>query len=223
MGRKNDVPRTRKNNVKLLWVERQWLLQNIWSEANIECPSRSTRCRIVRETARVKTAEITPPISETHNQKRLEFAEKYEKQDFSEVVLSVSAGQPWMAPRALLEAIYWTIYPPPPIYGVMFRAGVVDNELVAPFRILEGVKKNSENYNCFLPHHHSIDPTGRDQLIFMQDAPPSHASKGTKLLVFQSFFVSQWFFRRQALGLASIIAGHESYRKLLASCDKWIV
>ena len=51
-------------------------LQNsstFFAEANNECPTRSTRCRILREIARVNKAKTTPPISEKHKQKRLGF------------------------------------------------------------------------------------------------------------------------------------------------------
>ena len=87
----------------------------------------------------------------------------------------------------------------------MLWAGIVDDTLVGPFRVLEGVKKNSENYISFLTDHfvnwcHSIDRTARDELVFMQDNAPNHASKKTK-----TFLQANGCFGKKASGLASII------------------
>ena len=64
----------------------------------------------------------------------------------------------------------------------MIWAGILDNELVGPFRIEDGVKMNSETYcafleRSFLPWLKKKRLALREQIILMQDNAPSHASK----------------------------------------------
>ncbi len=80
----------------------------------------------------------------------------------------------------------------------MFWAGIVDDQLVGPFRVREGVKMNSESYiSCVTDHfvkwYHSIDPTAHYQLARLQ--------KKQKLCASQCLFLE-----KKAHGLASIIA-----------------
>ncbi len=60
----------------------------------------------------------------------------------------------------------------------MFWAGIVDDKLVGPFTVLEGVKMNSENYISFLLTTLSNDTIQLTlRLVFMQDVAPSNVSK----------------------------------------------
>ncbi len=84
-------------------------LQNsstLFAEANIECPSRSTRCHILWELARVKKAKTTPPISEKHKQNRLDFAEKYVKLDFLEAIFTEVCRATLDGPHGLAISTY---------------------------------------------------------------------------------------------------------------------
>ena len=69
--------------------------------------------------------------------------------------------------------------------GLMIWAGIINDELVGPFRIKDGVKMNSETYCNFLnenlmPWMKKKPAAQRKKLIFMHDNAPSHASKNTK-------------------------------------------
>ncbi len=87
----------------------------------------------------------------------------------------------------------------------MFWSGIVDDKLVRRFRILEGVQKNSENYitDHFDKWYLSIDPAARNELVFMQDTGPNHASNKTR---FGKVFCKPKVFSKQASGQASVIA-----------------
>lgn len=64
----------------------------------------------------------------------------------------------------------------------MFWAAIVDDELVGPFRVQDGVKVNSEGYctflkTNFLPWWKRQSAKVKKTLVFMHDNAPSHASR----------------------------------------------
>ena len=61
----------------------------IFQSCNIPGVSKSTRCAILRDIAKVRKAERRPPLSKTHKIKRQDWAKKYLKTDFSKVLWSV--------------------------------------------------------------------------------------------------------------------------------------
>ena len=66
----------------------------------------------------------------------------------------------------------------------MFWAGIIGNTLIGPVRVPEGVKLTSQAYISFLDEYLSpwlddLPLLRRQQLNFMHDNTPSHASKAT--------------------------------------------
>lgn len=67
--------------------------------------------------------------------------------------------------------------------GVMVWAGIINDELVGPFRVEDGLKINSNTYCQFLEAtlfqqwYRKKSAAFKKTMIFMQDNAPSHASK----------------------------------------------
>lgn len=64
----------------------------------------------------------------------------------------------------------------------MFWAGIINSEIVGPFRVPDGVKMDAEAYGLFLkgnfePWYNSRPANEKKGIIFMQDNAPSHAAR----------------------------------------------
>ncbi|CAJ0944200.1 unnamed protein product [Ranitomeya imitator] len=124
---------------------------------NVTGVTKSTRCAILRDMAKVRKAEKRPPLYKKHEIKRQDWAKKYLKTDFSKVLWTdemratldgpdgwirgwISKGQ--RAPLRLRRQQGGG--------GVLVWAGIIKDELVGPFRVEDGVKMNSQTYCQFL-------------------------------------------------------------------------
>lgn len=58
----------------------------IFQNCNLSGLSRSTRCQVLRDMAKVREAEIQLPLNKTNKLKRHDWAKKYLKTDFSKVL-----------------------------------------------------------------------------------------------------------------------------------------
>ena len=59
-----------------------------FNESNIQVKSRTSRWRIIQVLAEMKSAIKKPPLTMNHKEKRVEFAIKYMKQDFDNVMFT---------------------------------------------------------------------------------------------------------------------------------------
>ena len=59
-----------------------------FNESNIQVESRTSRWRIIQVLAEMKSAIKKPPLTMNHKENRVEFAVKYMKQDFDEVMFT---------------------------------------------------------------------------------------------------------------------------------------
>ena len=62
--------------------------KSIFNDAGVTLPSRPTRCRVLKKFAKVKSAVKQPPLKKIHKQKRIEWAKRYMKIDFNQVVFT---------------------------------------------------------------------------------------------------------------------------------------
>jgi len=161
----------------------------LFKAVGLEKVPRSTRCRTLRQLGKVKKSKTRPPLNQKHKDKRIAWSKKYMKTDFSKVLWTDEMRATLDGPDGWARGWIQTGKEAPFRLkrqqgggGVMIWAGILDNELVGPFRIEDGVKMNSETYcafleRSFLPWLKKKRLALRKQIILMQDNAPSHASK----------------------------------------------
>ena len=125
--------------------------------------SRTTRCRVMKSIAKVKKASIKPPLNKKHKEKRMNWAKKYLKTDFSKVIFTDECRATLDGPDGWARGWVAKGQPTPTRIrrqqsggGVMFWAAILDKDLIGPFRVPDGVKINSVGYceflqKCFIP------------------------------------------------------------------------
>ena len=69
--------------------------------------------------------------------------------------------------------------------GVMFWSGIVDNTIIGPFKVPEGVKITSEAYinfltKYFIPWYKTQPLSFKRKALLMQDGAPAHSARVTK-------------------------------------------
>lgn len=164
----------------------------IFQEAGLTEISKTTRNEYLKKIGSVKKKVSTPVLSKTHKEKRVLWAKKYLKQDFNKVIWTDECRATLDGPNGWAKG--WLLSGQNPQHrfrrqqgggGVMFWAAIVENEIIGPFRVRQGVKLNSKNYceflECnFLPWLQAQPNERSNSLIFMQDNAPAHASKYSK-------------------------------------------
>lgn len=163
----------------------------IFNEAGVVRNNRMTRYNILNDVAKVVKAVKTPPLSKKNIKKRVEWAEKYLKCDFSKVLFTDECRATLDGPDGFCRGWLADGSIRPRRFrrqqgggGVMFWAGIVGETLVGPFFVEEGVKMTSANYvkflqDHFLPWFNRKSKSFKNNLVFMQDNAPSHAAKCT--------------------------------------------
>ena len=134
----------------------------------------------------------SPPLSKLHRQKRLDWADMYLKQDFSKVLWTDECRATLDGPDGWARG--WVFKGRQSQNrmrrqqgggSIMFWAGMLGSTIIGPFRVEQGVKMNSEGYckfltKNFLPWYERLSNEEKEEIIFMQDNAPSHASKYSK-------------------------------------------
>ena len=165
--------------------------KEIFEKAGLPNVPKTTRCRILKSLATVRTKQKRPVLTKIHKEKRLKWARQYLKQDFSKVIWTdesrVTLDGPdgwsrgWILPGKQPETMMRRQQGGG---GIMIWAGIVGSSLVGPFMIPEGVKVNKEVYcnllqDSFLPWFQSLPGQEKSEMIFMHDNAPGHAAKYT--------------------------------------------
>ena len=166
--------------------------KSIFEACGLENVGRTTRCKVLKKFATVKSRHIGQFLSKKHKEARLAWAKKYLKTDFNNVIFTDESRVTLDGPDGWTRG--WVVNGRQSAYrlrrqqgggGVMIWAGIIGKEVIGPFMVEEGVKMNSVNYCAFLnknfkPWLESQDENRRKDLIFMQDNAPSHASRYSK-------------------------------------------
>ena len=175
----------------------------IFDDARVDVRARNTRCRILNSIGNVRCARKRPPLSKQNIAKRMTWAKENLKTNFSNVLFTDECRATLDGPDGFSRG--WMMNnTPAPIQlkrqqgggGVMFWAGIHCNNLIGPFRVNDGVKMNSDNYQSlltrhFLPYYRHLPAHIRNKLIFMQDNAPSHSSHSTLNFLRQHGFSGQ--------------------------------
>ena len=163
--------------------------KDIFSGIGLGDIPRSTRCRVLRQVAKVKKSKKRPPLTQQHREKRVEWAKKYMKLDFSKVIFTDECRATLDGPDGWASGWIRDGHSAPTRKrrqqgggGVMFWAAIIKDELVGPFRVENGVKINSETYcdflkKNFLPWWKKVPAKVKKTLVFMQDNTSSHGSR----------------------------------------------
>ena len=121
----------------------------------------------------------------------MEWVKKYMKVDFSQVIFTDECRATLDGPDGWAQGWVSSDHTPPIRMarqqgggGVMFWAAIIDDKLIGPFRVEDGVKINANTYSAFLDKH--LRPWWKKQplrlrksLIFMHDNAPAHAVRYT--------------------------------------------
>lgn len=164
----------------------------IFENSGLNEVPKTTRNRILRTIAKVKSAEKKPPLTQRHMNLRVEWARSYMKQDMKCVLFTDETRATLDGPDGWSKG--WVGFEGKLHHrfrrhqgggGVMLWAGIVENEIVGPIMVREGVKINSANYctlleECLFPWLEEQTLDRRKRLVFMQDNAPSHSARATK-------------------------------------------
>jgi hypothetical protein len=161
----------------------------VFQGAGIADVPKTTRCHILlKKLGKCGNPDVRPPLKDIPKKTRLEWAKKYKKLNFKHVLFTDECRatlngwrREWYCkdgqrPHRLRRQQGGS--------GVMICAGIIDNELVGPFKVNGGVKMNAKVYDDFLnehllPWHKNKLLTFCRTLIFMHHNAPSHAARLT--------------------------------------------
>lgn len=172
----------------------------VFAKAGILDVKRDQRCRILRTLGNFRKAVCRPPLNETHKKKRLSWAKENLKTDFSTVIFTDESRVTLDGPDGWCKGWVFQEREPPSRMrrqqgggGIMIWAGIVNDKVIGPFKVDDGVKLNSASYcqlldETFFTWYKSQNRIFKRNSIFMQDNAPSHASKyTTKFLAKKGF------------------------------------
>ena len=175
----------------------------IFEEAGLVHVPKTTRNRLLRKVAAIKSPSTKPPLTPRHRRLRMEWSKKYMKTDMNFVLFTDKS-------RATLDgpdgwANVW-VYNGETCHtrmrrqqgggGVMIWAGIIGDELVGPFRVPDGLKFPAATYCEFLktalePWLDDLPLSRLKRIVFMHDNAPSHAAKATTAVLKSLGFVNE--------------------------------
>lgn len=124
---------------------------------------RATRCKALRKVASVKKAPKNLPLKQKHKSKRAEWAKKYMKVDFTQVIFTDECLATLDGPDGWVRGWVSLDHSPPVRMacqqaggGVMFWAAIIGDTLIGPFRVEDGVKINATTYSAYLNKHFDL-------------------------------------------------------------------
>ena len=165
--------------------------KSIFENAGVPKMAKTARCQTLKSLAKVMKPIKQPPLSKCHKTKRVEWARKYMKTDFRNVLFTDECHATLEGPDGWSSG--WILHGRQPGVrirrqqgggGVMFWAGIKGDTIIGPFKVEAGVKIDSESY-CELLNKY-FTPWLEEQplslwrtMIFQQDNAPAHRSAYT--------------------------------------------
>ena len=159
----------------------------IFDEAGVPTRSRAGRCRILKSIGKVMKPIVTPSLKARHKLARLQWA----KTNFEHVLFTDESRATLDGPDGWMSG--WLLNGTKPQSrikrqqgggGVMIWAGIINDAIVGPFAVPDGVKMNAKSYveflkKNFLPWYRKQRLALKRKMIFMHDNTPSHAARYT--------------------------------------------
>ena len=160
----------------------------IFDEAGVPTRSRAGRCKILKSIGKVMKPTITPPLKARHVHKLacLQWAETH--MNFEHVLFTdesrktLDGWDGWISEWLLNGATPQSrIRRQQGGGGVIIWAGIINDAIVGPFSVPDGVKMNAESYveflkQNFLPWYKKQRMALKRKMIFMHDNAPTHAA-----------------------------------------------
>ena len=129
----------------------------IFHEAGVPSRSRTGRCKILRSIRKVTKPTIKPPLKQRHKLARLDWAKSGMKTNFEYVLFTDESRATLDGPDGWMSG--WLLNGTTPQSkirrqqgggGVMIWAGIINNQIVGPFRVPDGVMMCAKSYVDFL-------------------------------------------------------------------------
>ena len=148
--------------------------KSIFDAAGVPKMGKTARCETLRTLGKVRKPQKQPPLSKLHKRKRVEWAHRYMKTDFKNVIFTDEFRVTLDGPDGWASG--WILNGHQPGVrirrqqgggGVMFWAGIKGNVITGPFKVELGVKINSTSYCGFLNKH--IIPWLEDQPLSVEN------------------------------------------------------
>ena len=164
----------------------------IFHEAGVPSRSRAGRCKILRSIGKVRKPIIKPPLKQRHKLARLDWAKSCMKTNFENMLFTDESRATLDGPDGRMSD--WLLNGTTPQIkikrqqgggGVMIWAGIINNQIVGPFCVPDGVKMCAKSYvdflqQNFLPWYKKQPLALKRKMIFMHDNAPSHAAHYTR-------------------------------------------
>ena len=163
----------------------------IFHEAGVPTRSRAGRCRILKSIGKVTKPTVTPPLKARHMLARLQWTKTYMKTNFEHVLFTDESRATLDSPDGWMSG--WLMNGTTPQSrirrkqgggDVMIWARIINDVIVGPFAVSDGVKMNAQSYveflkMNFLPWYRKQQLALKRKMIFMHDNVPSHAARYT--------------------------------------------
>lgn len=166
--------------------------KQIFKEAGFANTSKTTRCKILKTIAKVRKVPVRPLLTKKHKEQRVSWAQKYMKQNFAQVIFTDECRATLDGPDGWAKG--WVIAKDDKTTrlrrqqgggGVMFWAAIVNDSIIGPVRVQDGLKMTAKTYcdllkESLIPWYNSQSEKNRADLLFQQDNAPVHVAKYTK-------------------------------------------
>ena len=196
---RSDKGRFRKISRREISAVKKTLAKNphstsatIFHEAGIPSRSRAGQCKILWSIGKVRKPTIKPPLKQRHKLACLDWAKSCMKTNFENVLFTdesratLDGLDGWMSGWLLNGTTQQSkIRRQQGSGGVMIWVGIVNNQIVGPFRVPDRVKMCAKLYvdflqQNFLPWYKKQPLALKKKMIFMHDNAPSHTARYTR-------------------------------------------
>ena len=165
--------------------------KSIFNSAGLGEFGRTTRCKALKMVSRVTRAVKRPYLTIRHCKQRMSWSRQYMKLAFENEIFTDESRVTLDGPDGWRRGWVLDGERPSEILrrqqgggGIMIWAGIVNDRIIGPFKVDDGVKMNSANYTAFLNANfftwYRAQPRGfKTKCMFMHDNAPAHASQFT--------------------------------------------
>lgn len=163
----------------------------IFAAAGLKDVPKSTRNKVLHEMGQNVSPVKMPPMNAKHREKRVQWAKKYIKLPTKYILFTDESRATMDGPDNWSKG--WVLFGRQRHTrirrqqgggGIMIWAGIINNQVVGPVRVPEGVKLTSVAYcnlleSVLMEWLDNVPLSLRKKIVFMHDNAPSHSAKAT--------------------------------------------